>query len=60
MKQKRPAIFYFDFLRFIASFAVIAIHVLGPFRYLYGDIPDSEWLAEWASIVSLVGLCRFL
>lgn len=45
MKQKRPAIFHLDFLRFIASFAVIAIHVLGPFRYLYGDIPDSDWLA---------------
>jgi len=45
MKQKRSAIFYLDFLRCIASFAVIAIHVLGPFRYLYGDIPDTEWLA---------------
>lgn len=45
MKEKRPAIFYLDFLRCSASFAVIAIHVLGPFRYLYGEIPDSEWLA---------------
>ena len=45
MKQNRSAIFYIDFLRCIAAFAVIAIHVLGPFRYLYGDIPDSQWLA---------------
>lgn len=45
MKQKRPAIFYLDFLRCTASFAVVAIHVLGPFRYLYGEIPDSDWLA---------------
>ncbi|MFT6926476.1 MAG: surface polysaccharide O-acyltransferase-like enzyme [Psychromonas sp.] len=45
MKQKRPAIFYLDLLRCVASFAVVAIHVLGPFRYLYGEIPDSDWLA---------------
>jgi surface polysaccharide O-acyltransferase-like enzyme len=45
MRQPQPAIFYIDLLRFIAAFAVISIHVLGPFRYLYGDIPDSDWLA---------------
>lgn len=45
MKQTRSAIFYIDFLRFVAAFAVIAIHVLGPFRYLYGDISDAQWLA---------------
>ncbi|WP_028863052.1 acyltransferase [Psychromonas aquimarina] len=45
MSQERPSIFYLDFLRCIAALAVIAIHVLGPFRYLYGEIPDSEWLA---------------
>ena len=45
MNQERPSIFYIDFLRFIAVFAVIAIHVLGPFRFLYGDIPNSDWLA---------------
>ena len=45
MKPIRPSIFYIDFLRFIAAFAVIAIHVLGPFRELYGQIPDLEWLA---------------
>ena len=45
MNQERPSIFYIDFLRFIAVFSVIAIHVLGPFRFLYGDIPNSDWLA---------------
>jgi len=45
MTTPKNSIFYLDFLRFIAVIAVIAIHVLGPFRYLYGDIPDTEWLA---------------
>ena len=45
MATQRPSIFYIDFLRFIAAIAVIAIHVLGPFRFLYGEIPDSDWLA---------------
>lgn len=45
MSTARAPIFYLDFLRFIAVIAVISIHVLGPFRYLYGEIPDSEWLA---------------
>lgn len=44
MKDKRDSIFYIDFLRFIAAFAVVAIHTLGPFRFLYGEIPDSDWL----------------
>jgi len=43
--SQRPSIFYIDFLRFIAAISVIAIHVLGPFRFLYGDIPDTDWLA---------------
>lgn len=45
MKIMPASIFYIDFLRFIAVIAVIAIHVLGPFRFLYGEIPDSDWLA---------------
>jgi surface polysaccharide O-acyltransferase-like enzyme len=45
MTTPKPSIFYIDFLRSIAATAVIAIHVLGPFRYLYGEIPDSDWLA---------------
>lgn len=45
MKQTQPSIFYIDLLRCLAAFAVIAIHVLGPFRYLYGEIPNADWLA---------------
>lgn len=35
---------YFDFLRVIAAVAVIAIHVLGPYRHQIGDIALSEWI----------------
>ncbi|WP_022941807.1 acyltransferase [Psychromonas hadalis] len=45
MATQRPSIFYIDFLRFIATIAVVAIHVLGPFRFLYGEIPNGDWLA---------------
>ncbi|WP_250655598.1 acyltransferase [Alkalimarinus coralli] len=45
MSEVRPSIFYIDLLRFIAAIAVVVIHVLGPFRFLYGDISDSDWLA---------------
>jgi surface polysaccharide O-acyltransferase-like enzyme len=45
MSQKKTSIFYIDFLRFIAATAVVLIHVLGPFRKLYGSIPEAEWLA---------------
>lgn len=45
MQRTRPSIFYIDFLRFIAAIAVITIHVLGPFRYLYGEIDGGDWLA---------------
>lgn len=45
MTTQKNAIFYIDFLRFIAAIAVVEIHVLGPFRFLYGDIPNSDWLA---------------
>ena len=41
----KPSIFYIDFLRCLAAFAVVLIHVLGPFRYLYGEIPEYQWLA---------------
>lgn len=40
-----PSIFYIDVLRCIAAFAVVAIHVLGPLRELYGQVPTSDWLA---------------
>lgn len=45
MTSKNNSIFYIDFLRCIAAFAVIAIHVLGPFRFLYAEIPEMQWLA---------------
>lgn len=41
----RKSIFYIDLLRCIAAFAVVAIHVLGPFRQMLGQIPEWEWLA---------------
>jgi surface polysaccharide O-acyltransferase-like enzyme len=43
--KSKPSIFYIDFLRCTAAFAVVLIHVLGPFRHLYGEIPNSDWLA---------------
>jgi len=48
MSQIHRSIFYIDLLRFMAAFAVVVIHVLGPFRSLYGEIPDSDWLAAMA------------
>ncbi len=45
MSNTRPSIFYIDLLRFIAAVAVVVIHVLGPFRFLYGEIGESDWLA---------------
>ncbi|ENM5858245.1 acyltransferase, partial [Vibrio mimicus] len=37
-------VFFFDLLRAIAAVAVIAIHVLAPYRDLLGEIPFAEWL----------------
>ncbi|WP_104400950.1 acyltransferase [Vibrio penaeicida] len=37
-------IFYFDLLRCIAAVAVVAIHVLGPYRHLLGETPIGHWL----------------
>ncbi len=47
MNTSKPvaSIFYIDFLRCIAAFAVVAIHVLGPLRNLYGEVGTIEWLA---------------
>lgn len=45
MSEPRPSIFYIDLLRFVAAIAVVVIHVLGPFRFLYGEVSDSDWLA---------------
>jgi len=44
-RAKSGNIFYIDLLRFVAATAVVIIHVLGPLRQLYGQIPTMEWLA---------------
>ncbi|OEE68719.1 hypothetical protein A1OO_06665 [Enterovibrio norvegicus FF-33] len=38
-------VFYIELLRVVAAIAVIAIHVLGPYRYIAGEIPQSDWLS---------------
>ncbi len=41
MRQK---VWFFDLLRCVAAVAVVAIHVLGPYREQLGGIPDGEWI----------------
>ncbi|KXF82681.1 acyltransferase [Enterovibrio coralii] len=48
-------IFYIELLRVVAAFAVIAIHVLGPYRHLPGTIPDFDWI----SAISINGASRW-
>lgn len=36
-------VFFFDLLRCMAAIAVIAIHVLAPYRHELGTIPMNEW-----------------
>ena len=45
MSQPRPSIFYVDVLRCLAAIAVVVIHVLGPYRFLYGEVDGGDWLA---------------
>jgi surface polysaccharide O-acyltransferase-like enzyme len=40
MKQR---VLFFDLARCVAAVAVIAIHVLAPYRHQLGDIPFNEW-----------------
>ncbi len=40
----RPSYFYIDLLRAMAAVAVVVIHVLGPYRGLYGQMPTWDWL----------------
>ncbi len=40
MKQR---VLFFDLARCVAAVAVIAIHVLGPYRQLLGEIPFQDW-----------------
>lgn len=35
---------YFDLLRIFAAVAVIIIHVIGPYRAQFGEIPNSDWV----------------
>ncbi|MGL4829448.1 MAG: acyltransferase family protein, partial [Vibrio sp.] len=48
-------VFFFDLLRAIAAVAVIAIHVLAPYRDLLGVIPFAEWLTA----VTVNGVSRW-
>ncbi|WED21756.1 acyltransferase family protein [Vibrio sp. JC009] len=48
-------VFFFDTLRCVAAVTVIAIHALGPYRHLFGDIPFSEW----ASAVTVNSISRW-
>ncbi|GAA5188637.1 acyltransferase [Ferrimonas gelatinilytica] len=48
MSAPRQEIFYLHLLRAVAAIAVIAIHVLGPFRQMYGEIPLDAWFSAVA------------
>ncbi len=48
MSAPRQEIFYLHLLRAVAAIAVIAIHVLGPFRQLYAEIPFDAWYSAVA------------
>jgi surface polysaccharide O-acyltransferase-like enzyme len=45
----------FDVLRTVAAAAVVAIHVLGPYRARLGEMPD----VEWASAIAVNGALRW-
>ncbi|GHA43436.1 acyltransferase [Photobacterium aphoticum] len=40
----REKVEFFDVLRCLAALAVVAIHVLGPYRDQLGVIPDADWI----------------
>lgn len=46
---------FIDLLRCFAACAVIMIHVLGPYRMQYGELP----FAQWASAITVNGLSRW-
>ncbi len=39
----REHVWFFDLLRCLAAIAVVAIHVLGPYREQLGQIPFTDW-----------------
>lgn len=51
----RERVLFFDLLRCVAAVAVIAIHVLAPYRELLGTIPFSHW----ATAVSINSVTRW-
>ncbi|MZI94491.1 acyltransferase family protein [Vibrio sp. CAIM 722] len=53
--EKENRVIFFDLLRCVAAVAVIAIHVLAPYREQFGVIPDGEWLTA----VSVNGSTRW-
>ncbi|MGI9274323.1 MAG: acyltransferase [Endozoicomonas sp.] len=48
MSEKKEPVLYLDLLRTIAAIAVVIIHVLGPYRYLYGETDSTDWLTAIA------------
>lgn len=44
----KQRVFFFDLLRCVAAIAVIAIHVLAPYRYTLGVLPLDQWLTAVA------------
>ncbi len=53
MTTKR--VMFFDLMRCVAAVAVIAIHVLAPYRHELGNIPYGEWLTA----VTVNGMTRW-
>lgn len=51
----REHVHAFDVMRTVAAAAVVAIHVIGPYRAQIGAIPD----VEWASAIALNGALRW-
>ncbi|WP_375751877.1 acyltransferase [Vibrio sp. HN007] len=51
----RKHVFFFDVLRCVAALAVITIHVLGPYRHEFGNIP----LFEWSTAITLNSFSRW-
>ncbi|GAM77408.1 hypothetical protein JCM19241_1878 [Vibrio ishigakensis] len=58
----RTRVKFFDLARCVAAVAVIAIHVLAPYRNQFGDIPFNEWftaisvnsVSRWAVVVFIL------
>lgn len=56
MSEKiQKKVFYIELLRVVAAFAVVAIHVLGPYRFLMGETPH----ADWVSAIAINGASRW-